>query len=120
MYKKVLSVILIIILLGGTYYGVISLLFKEDTSVSSFPIPRFATERTATDGQHYATQLASETDGPGLLYAARLKHDGWKKVNQEGAKILYRKGETFVSLTTFDEEVYVKPVRLVEFERLED
>ncbi|WP_029333617.1 hypothetical protein [Exiguobacterium oxidotolerans] len=95
-------------------------MFKEDTSVSSFPIPRFATERTATDGQHYATQLASETDGPGLLYAARLKHDGWKKVNQEGAKILYRKGETFVSLTTFDEEVYVKPVRLVEFERLEN
>ncbi len=120
MKKRILSTIFTVLFLAGTYYGVISLLFKEDTSVSSFPIPRFATERTATDGQHYATQLASETDGPGLLYAARLKRDGWKKVNQEGAKILYRKGETFVSLTTFDEEVYVKPVRLVEFERLED
>ncbi|WP_214812119.1 hypothetical protein [Exiguobacterium sp. s127] len=120
MNKRIISIILLPFLLGGTYYGVISLLFKEGTSVSSFPIPRFATEQTGANGQHYATQLASETDGPGLLYAARLNRDGWKKVNQEGAKILYRKGETFVSLTTFDEEVYVKPVRLVEFERLED
>lgn len=120
MNKRIISIILLAFLLGGMYYGVISLLFKEGASVSSFPIPRFATEQTGANGQHYATQLASETDGPGLLYAARLNRDGWKKLNQEGAKILYRKGETFVSLTTFDEEVYVKPVRLLEFERLED
>lgn len=120
MNKRIISIIFLAFLLGGTYYGVISLLFKEDTSVSSFPIPRFATEQTGANGQHYATQLASKTDGPGLLYAARLNRDGWKKVNQEGAEALYQKGETFVSLTTFDDEVSVKPIHFDEFERLED
>ncbi len=83
--------------------------FLFEPSVKGFPVPRTGVVLGTPDGLNIKTRLVSETDGPGLLYAARIRQAGWEVVDREGLTAWYQKDGRLVELTTFDDELLLEP-----------
>lgn len=104
MKKKWIAILVIglIVIIGGWYVS-----FQE-SQVSGFPVPRFATAIEKQGEWKIKTRLVSETDGPGLLYGTRIRQAGWEELDREGATAWYEKDGKVVALTTFDRELYLE------------
>ncbi|WP_294741198.1 hypothetical protein [uncultured Exiguobacterium sp.] len=104
MKKKWIAIICLglIVVVGGWYAG-----FQE-SKVSGFPVPRFATAVEKQGEWKIKTRLVSETDGPGLFYGTRIRQAGWKELDREGATAWYEKDGKVIALTTFDGELYLE------------
>ncbi len=104
MKKRWIAIICLglIVVVGGWYAG-----FQE-SKVSSFPVPRFATAVEKQGEWKIKTRLVSETDGPGLLYGTRIRQAGWKELDRVGATAWYEKDRKVIALTTFDGELYLE------------
>ncbi|OIN66085.1 hypothetical protein BLD48_12555 [Exiguobacterium sp. KRL4] len=81
----------------------------ESSKVNDFPIPSTGTVHEKAEGLLIKTHLVSEVEGPGVLYAMRIRQDGWKLVDREGLAAWYEKDGRMIELTTFDDELFLEP-----------
>ncbi|MCY1690905.1 hypothetical protein OVA29_09700 [Exiguobacterium sp. SL14] len=104
MKKKWIAIMSIglIVIFGGWYSG-----FQE-SKVSGFPVPRFATAVEKQGELKIETHLVSETDGLGLLYGTWIRQAGWEELDREGATAWYERDGRVIALTTFDWELYLE------------
>lgn len=110
---KWIAVLMGVVIISGTgwYY-----LF-ETSEVNGFPVPRTGTVQEKPEGLFVKTHLVSEVEGPGVLYAMRIRQAGWKVVDREGLAARYEKDGRMIELTTFDDELFLEPAVQADIEQ---
>ncbi|WP_393965596.1 hypothetical protein [Exiguobacterium sp. S22-S28] len=103
MIRVMVMVFGILLICGASWF------YLFEPSIKGFPVPRTGVVLGKPDGLNIKTRLVSEVDGPGLLYAARIRQAGWKVVDREGLAARYEKDGQMIELTTFDDELFLEP-----------
>lgn len=99
--RLILVVISLALLLGGTYYYFTNLDSKYYAlhEFYDFPIPKDAKiESESPKVIGYKWEKSTGTEVP-LNYRLMIKKAGWKKVEMDGANVVYKKNEKLINIT---------------------
>lgn len=102
MKKKVKWTIAIIVFLIVIIFISSNFIYDRSEDLYGFPIPiKAELDQEFDQTKSYNWSRASFENGLPLDYEIILKINGWKKVEQEGASVLYKKGNHNIDLTSY-------------------